>query len=176
MSRKMSAYGRRMQRQPSKGLYNGAEWMNTIQRCRQYTEEIVPGSKEGKTISAAINALRDVRGALNSLLDHEVAADDVLPHDLLAHAIGITVIRSLQIAGDGENPTQPITRAASEAMLSIRARWERLGKWGVTGPERQALIDVVDAYEAILLASSPAQMQKAHEIRLASLKEQGVLA
>lgn len=171
MSRKTSAYARRMKRQPAKGLFNGAEWMNTIQRCRQYTEEVVPGSKEGVTISAAIGALRDVRGALNSLLDHEVPADDVLPHDLLAHAIGITVIRSLQIAGKGENPTEPITRAASEAMLSIRARWERLGKWGVNGTERQALIDVVDAYEAILLASSPAQMQKAHEIRLASLEK-----
>lgn len=176
MSRKMSAYGRRMQRQPSKGLFNGAEWMNAIQRCRPYTEEVVPGTTQGTTIGAASCALRDVRGALNSILDHKVPADDVLPHDLLAHAIGITVIRSLQIAGKDENPTVPITKAASQALKSVRARWERLGKWGVNGEERQALIEVVEAYEAILLASSPAQMQKAHEIRLESLKEQGVLA
>jgi hypothetical protein len=67
--------------------------------------------------------------------------------------------------------TAPITKAASQALNSVRARWERLGKWGVSGTERQALIDAVEAYEAILLASSPAQMQKAHEIRLASLKK-----
>lgn len=98
----MSAYGRRMQRQPQKQVYNGAEWINAIQRCRPYTEEVVPGTTQGTTIGAASGALRDVRGALNSLLDHQVPADDVLPHDLLAHAIGITVIRSLQIAGKDE--------------------------------------------------------------------------
>lgn len=168
----MSAYGRRMQRQPAKQVFNGAEWINAIQRCRPYTEEVVPGTTQGTTISAAIGALRDVRGALNSLLDHQVLADDVLPHDLLAHAIGITVIRSLQIAGSDENPTTPITKAASDALRSVRARWERMGKWGVNATERQALIDAVDAYEAILLASSPAQMQKAHELRLASLEKE----
>ena len=172
MSRKMSAYGRRMQRQPQKQVFNGAEWINAIQRCRPYTEDVVPGTTQGTTISAAIGALRDVRGALNSLLDHQVLADDVLPHDLLAHAIGITVIRSLQIAGSDENPTTPITKAASDALRSVRARWERMGKWGVNATERQALIDAVDAYEAILLASSPAQMQKAHELRLASLEKE----
>lgn len=168
----MSAYWRRKQRQPEKQVFNGAEWINTIQRCRPYTEDVVPGATQGTTISAAIGALRDVRGALNSLLDHQVAADDVLPHDVLAQAIGITVIRSLQIAGGDENPTTPITKAASDALRSVRARWERMGKWGVNATERQALIDVVDAYEAILLASSPAQMQKAYELRLASLEKE----
>lgn len=172
MSRKMSAYGRKMKRQPQKQVYNGAEWINTIQRCRPYTEEVVPGTTQGTTIGAASGALRDIRGALNSLLDHQVATDDTVPHDLLAHAIGITAIRSLQIAGSDANPTAPITKAATEALRSVRARWERLAKWGVSGTERQALIDAVDAYEAILLASSPAQMQKAHELRLASLQKQ----
>lgn len=44
----------------------------------------------------------------------------------------------------------------------------------MNGEERQALIEVVEAYEAILLASSPAQMQKAHEMRLASLEKVAV--
>lgn len=175
MSRKMSAYGRKMKRQPQKQVFNGAEWINTIQRCRPYTDEVVPGAKQGKTIDAAIDAMRQVRGALDSLLAHKVAADDTEPHNLLAHAIGLTVIRSLQIAadGDGVNQSEPITKAAHAALLSVRARWDRLGKWGVAGPERQALIDVVDAYETILLASSPEQMQAAHELRLESLRKQG---
>lgn len=166
----MSAYGRRLMRQPEKQVFNGAEWINAIQRCRPYTEEVVPGTTQGTTISAAIGALRDVRGALNSLLDHQVPDDDTVTHDVLAHAIGITVIRSIEIAKSEESPTAPITKAATDALRSVSARWERLGKWGVSGTERQALIDAVDAYETILLASSPAQMHKAYERLRASLE------
>lgn len=171
MSRKMSAYARKMRRQPEKSVYQGAAWFNTIQRCRQYSDEPPPGVPAAGNIALAISAQAQVRRALNRLLDHQVASDDVEPHDLLSHAIGITVIRSLQIARTADNPTLPITRAATEALLSVRARWERLGKWGVNATERQALIDAVDAYEAILLASSPAQMDKAARIRHASLQE-----
>ena len=64
--RKTSAYARRMRRAPDGGTFNGAEWLNTFQRCRNYTDEPIPGSFNadgGQTVTAARGAALRVRAA-----------------------------------------------------------------------------------------------------------------
>lgn len=56
-----------------------------------------------------------------------------------------------------------ILDAAGRALMDCQDRRDRLGRYGMTGPGLIALGEGIDAYEAILRASSPKQMQAAEK-------------
>lgn len=163
MSRKTSLYSRKRR---AGYTFNGAEWLNVAQRCRTYSSEsIIPGI-EG-TEPAVVKAEMLVRDALAALLEHVRPLDPERTFDILSHALGVAVIRALQIMPDeARNPALPILKAGGDALVRAIARYQDAGAWGMDGAGRQPLIDSVDVYAEILRNSSPAQMAKATDERI----------
>lgn len=168
MSRKTSLYSRK--RRPGH-TFNGAEWLNVVQRSRTYTADVpIPGV--GGTESAAVKAEMLVRDALAALLDHARPLDPEHAFDILSHALGVAIIRALQIQPDeGRNPALPILKAGTAALVRAIERYQDTDAWGMDGPGRLPLINAIDTYAEILRSSSPAQMAKATDERLRILAE-----
>ena len=164
MTRKASAYARKIRRQPHLGVVNGAEWLNTIQRSRPYTEDTpIPGTwlpGGGETRSAATLVALRVRAAFDRLRAGQVPPDDPEPHDILAHVLGVAWLRALDIAGPdaAHNPMVPIIQGGLDALRRAGERHARLHAWGLDGPAIAQLADALDVYDEILMHSSPAQM------------------
>ena len=168
--RKTSAYARKMRRQPERAQFNGAEWINTLQWCRGYTDEPIPGAFNpdgGQTVTAANGAALRVRAAFDVIKTATVAPDDMEPHDLLAHAVGIAWLRAIEIAGHepGKNPMLPILKLGTNAVQRLGERRRRTGAWGLDGPAIQQVADALDVYDEILMNSSPLQMANASKKR-----------
>lgn len=163
--KKTTAYARKMRRQGA--TYNGGEWLNAIQRCRTYTDEPIPGSGLEGTQTAATKAELLVRQALDDLTNHRRPADCEMEFDRLSHAVGVAMIRALQIEPDeAKNPAIPILKAGTEALRRAIARYNAAKSWGLDGLGRTELPDAIDVYAEILRNSSPAQMAKATDERL----------
>lgn len=175
MGKKMTAYARKRLGKPHAGTFNGAEFLNTLQRCRPYTEEPLPGSWLEGTQEAADNARNIVNRALGKLVSHKLKPDDTAEFDLLAHALGVALIRSVEIGGDDCEPVA-LCKAGNDALRSIKKRHDEIGRWGTTRPEQIALGEAVMVYEAILQASSPAQMVDATEKRMKILEAMRAMA
>ncbi|MBS0414388.1 MAG: hypothetical protein JSR68_08445 [Proteobacteria bacterium] len=66
--------------------------------------------------------------------------------------------------------------AAQAAMLDCRARFERLGRFGFTGPGLQAMADALALYRQIVQLSTPRQIiaaaDEAHRRVIAQMREQ----
>jgi hypothetical protein len=170
--RKTSAYARKQRRLG--GIYNGAEGFNVIQRCRQYTDEPLPGMEiVAGTQSAADKSMLLVREAYLAM-KNTTCIDPAHDFDVLAHAIGVAWIRAVQIAGEDEftNTMLPILRAANEALSRSRERFLRIGRMGFDGPAIEQVMAGVELYETIVQASSPAQMTAATDERRATVKAQ----
>lgn len=175
MTRKISAYARRMRRAPDGGTFNGAEWLNTFQRCRGYTDETIPGAFNadgGQTITAARGAALRVRAAFDNIKTGQVPGDDTEPHDMLAHALGVSWLRAIDIAGTdaSTNPMLSIIKAGTDAVLRMAERKRRLNVWGLDGPGLVQVAEALDVYEEILMNSSPSQMADAAEKRAKLLR------
>jgi hypothetical protein len=170
--RKTTAYARKRRRLG--GLYNGSESFNAIQRCRQYTAEPLPGMEVvAGTQTAADKAMLLVREAYLAM-KNTACIDPAHDFDVLAHAIGVAWIRAVQIAGKDEftNTMLPILKAANDALGRSKERFHRIGRMGFDGPAIDQVEAGIEVYEAILQASSPAQMTAATEERNAVLKTQ----
>jgi len=170
MTRKTSTYARRMRRQPDGGTFNGAEWLNTFQRCRGYTDEAIPGAFNadgGQTIAVARGAALRVRAAFDNIKTGQVPGDDTEPHDMLAHALGVAWLRAIDIAGPdaSTNTMLPIIQAGTDAVLRMAERKRRLNVWGLDGPGLVQVAEALDVYDEILMNSSPAQMSAAADKR-----------
>lgn len=165
--RKMSSYARRTRRLEAGGSFaNGAGWLNVIQRSRQYTDELIPGSfleGGGETMSAATLSLLRVREALDSMLRGGIQSGDTRPLDLLDHAIGVSWLRLLQIAGDDpvKNPALPILKEAQAALHRTNECHTKTGLWGFDGEGAWKVREAIDIYAEVLISSSPAQMTDA---------------
>ena len=167
--RKTTAYSRK--RMHTGQRYNPMAPINAIIYSRQYTDEPIPGLEYGKT-QADLDRSRNEVNRVNGLLARGAWGEDGGTHfNLLAEALGITLIRCLEIAGDKQNEHTEAVRQGSMALKSINERFERLGKWGATREEQIAISDALLVYEAILQASSPKQIQHALEQRLKALAE-----
>jgi hypothetical protein len=165
MTRKTSIYARKRRAT----LFNGAEWLNTIQRSRAYTAEAIPGAAPSMTGTedAAVKAELMARDALQVLLSGAPRGQDC-EHvfDVLSHALGVAALRALEIEPDrARNPALPVLADGTAALQRAIARWESRRAFGLDGPGRTPLVAAVDAYAAILRASSPAQMQAASDER-----------
>jgi hypothetical protein len=167
--KKMSAYTRKRLGKPDAGTYNGAAFLNVIQNCRAYSNEPIIGSWIPGTQDAADNARNIVNRALGALVGHKLKPEETAEFDILGHALGVALIRSLEIGGEDRNPALEPLRAGNNALRSIRARREASGRWATTRPEQLALGEAVMIYETILQASSPEQMASA------TIKRQKVL-
>lgn len=169
--RKTSAYARKLKR--IGGRYNGAEWLNVIQKCRSFDEtEPIPGSWLEGTYETAERMEKKVRGSLSRLLAGQVAKDETDAFDYLVHAIGVAIVRNEQVKGDKSQSSVDLW-AAKTALGSIKARWQKIGKCGATRPEQIALEDGIEYYCAFLKSSSPAQMSEAARLWMEILKAQG---
>lgn len=164
--KKMSLYSRK-RLTPGRASYNGAAWLNTIQSARTYSDEVIPGGWVEGTNDASTKALLQVRDALASLTSHIRPTDCDLALDRLSHAVGVAMIRALQIEPDErKNPAIPILKAGTQALTRSIARYRTSGAWGLDAPGRLELVDAIEAYAEILTNSSPAQMVKASDMRI----------
>ncbi|MDF3821677.1 hypothetical protein P3G55_17365 [Leptospira sp. 96542] len=163
MSRKTTAYSRK--RRPGH-VYNAAAWLNTIQRVQTFGE--APAMPILLTTAdACMKAELLVRDALDGLLNHARPEDCDRAFNILAHALGVAVIRSLQIQPDeAANPALAILLEGNAALTRAIARFEASGAWGLDGAGREPLMAAVDVYADILRNSSPAQITKATDERL----------
>lgn len=170
--RKTTAYARRLRR--TGGHYNGAEYLNAIQRSRGYTDPAMPELGLQATDDAALKALVVVKTALVAMTTGATPPGNEEHFDLLAHALGVSCMRAGQIAGPevGGNPMLPPLVAGNNALRQVLARRRNIGRWKVKADEGATLAAAVEIYETILMASSPQQMADAVDMRLKALKGQ----
>lgn len=170
--RKTTAYARKMRRQG--GLYNGAEYLNTIQRSRSYDEPADPELGLFATKDVATKASVLVMAALEKMATGATPPGNEEHFDLLAHALGVSCIRASQIAGPDvdSNPMLPPLVEGNNTLRGVLARRRKWGKWQVLPVEVGVLRYAVEVYETILQASSPAQMAEAVDLRMKALRGQ----
>lgn len=170
--KKQSAYARKKLRTGT--TFNGLAFINALQRSAQFGEAVEVAGFVADTESAADKAAAIVRGALESLMAHTPPANIERTFDALSHAVGIGMIRALQIEPDeSKNPAIPIIRDGTDALRRAIERWESRKAFGLDAEGRETLPAAVDVYLEILYSSSPAQMEKASAERLKILKAQG---
>ena len=151
-------------RRITRGEYNGAEWVNTISRCRPYSTEIIPGATISETTHvAADNATLIVLLAFTSLKNGTTPRQDQDDFDRLAHAFGVACIRAGEIAGESaeNNPLLPPLIEGNKALRKILTRRQKFNKWEMLASEADSVASAIGIYETILRASSPAQMTAA---------------
>lgn len=143
--------------------YNAAQFLNVIDRCRTYTDEpIIGGMVQEGTATAADKAELRTQAAANDLINHIKPIDPEEAFDVLSHALGVSVIRAIQIEPvEEKNPALPILKAGTLAVERSIARYQSTGAWGMDAPGKLDLADAIDVYVQILRSSSPAQMAKA---------------
>ena len=165
--KKTSTYARKRQAN-GRHEYNSAAWLNTIQRCTGYSTESLPGSWLPVTQDAADAALARVKAAFASMRAGQTPASNEEHLDLIAHALGVACIRAGQIAGEKpeDNIMLPPLISANSAMRKVLTRFKRFKKWEMLPPEIEAVDWALEIYETILLASSPAQMTEAADMRM----------
>lgn len=167
--RKTTAYSRKRQAGHS---YNAAAWVNVLQKCAPYGELQTIAGFDVSTSSAADKAEAIVMGAFESLMAHTPPADVERLFDVLAHAIGLAVIRSLQIEPDeSRNPSIDRLKAGTRALQRAITRWRDNRQFGLDAEGRQALPEAIEIYRAILQSSSPAQMEHAANERIKIIKK-----
>ena len=170
--RKTTAYARKHRR--TGATYNAAEWLNVMQRSTGYSDESLPGSTLPGTQSAADKSLKIVRAAFDAFMHGIVEPHSEEPFDLIVYALGVSCIRAGQIAGTApsDNPMLPPLIAANAVMRKVMTRRKRFGKWEMLPAEIEALDWALEIYETILLASSPAQMTLAVDLRMKAIAGQ----
>ena len=78
----------------------------------------------------------------------------------VAIALNLAKVRALEI----DRGLADLLEAGQEAMTAVRKRQERWDKWEVLPAERTAIVESLDAHEAITDASSPLQMYEALDV------------
>lgn len=168
--RKTTTYARK-QRQ-SGGTFNGAAYLNTIQSARGYTEPAAPLVGLFCTEDAAVKALVIVKTALVALVSGATPPGNEEHFDLLAHAVGVSIMRAGVIGGDDPqtNPLLPPLIDGNAALRLVLNRRRKWGKWEALKGEATTLAYAVEVYETILMASSSAQMAQAVDMRMRALQ------
>lgn len=119
-------------------------WAETILDSRPFTE------------ADATSIVNKVRVALQLLLEGKA---DELAFIRLGCAVNVASIRAEQI----DPALVEILGTAGAALTEGQRIHDTHGRYGLTGPGRHQLAAGIDAYEAILRASSPKQMQLAEQ-------------
>ena len=144
-------------------------WLARIKFNRGYDDESIYGETPSSQIADA--AIDRAQLALHRLINRSVLPTETQPHDLMAHCIGVTQIRVLDMGGEGANDAMTRLNQAASGLLRARDRWERTSQWGLDGPAITDLRDALQIYEVILRGSSPQLMEDAQNRRLARIKQ-----
>lgn len=148
-------------------------WLSVVKFSRGYDDESIAGEQPSSAIADA--AMARANAALQGFVDRTIRPEDTEPHDLIAHCIGITQIRVLDMGGVDANNAMTRLNLAAASLLRVRQRWERTSQWGLDGPAITDLRDALDIYEVILRGSSPMLMEQAQMVRLDRVKQmQGI--
>lgn len=113
----------------------------------------------------ATKLLAGLRLSYQKLCDRLLPASDTEAHTSLADAVSVAQYRVLEIGGPEANGYMHALNLAAHALDRTRERWERTGAWGLDGPARLELLDAIEIHEAIVLKSTPNQLQAAWEHR-----------
>lgn len=97
------------------------------------------------------------RACFERLADGTADNDDF---DRVAMALNLAKVRALEI----DRGLADLLEVGQEAMTAVRKRHDRWSKWEVLPAERIAIVDAMDAHEAITDASSPLQMYEALDV------------
>ena len=97
------------------------------------------------------------RACFERLADGTADNDDF---DRVAMALNLAKVRALEI----DRGLADLLEAGQEAMTAVRKRHTRWDKLEVLPAERTAIVDALDAHEAITDASSPLQMYEALDV------------
>lgn len=168
--RKTTTYARK-QRQAGP-TYNAVEYLNAIERSRAYTEPGLPAVGVQGTEPTAIKALVIVKTALVALTTGATPPANEEHFDLMAHAVGVSIMRAGQIGGDDpqSNELLPPLIEGNAVLRQVLARRRKWKKWEVLPAEAAALAYAAEVYETILMASSPAQMAQAVDMRMRAMQ------
>ena len=105
------------------------------------------------------------RACFERLADGTADNDDF---DRVAMAINLAKVRALEI----DRALADLLEAGQEAMTAVRKRHDKWAKWDVLPAERAAIVEALDAHEAITDASSPLQMMAALDVVRRVIKQQ----
>ena len=108
---------------------------------------------EGDTTAEHIKT----RACFERLADGTADNDDF---DRVAMALNLAKVRALEI----DQALANLLEVGQDAMAAIRRRHDKWAKWEVLPAERTAIVDALDAHEAITDASSPLQMMAALDV------------
>ena len=145
--RKTSTYARkRRHMDPLAGI-------RVLDRARPFDE----GDTTGEHIKT--------RACFERLADGTADNDDF---DRVAMALNLAKVRALEI----DQALADLLEAGQNAMATIRRRHDKWAKWEVLPAERTAIVDALDAHEAITDASSPLQMMAALDVVRRVIKQQ----
>lgn len=97
------------------------------------------------------------RACFDRLADGTADNDDF---DRVAMAINLAKVRALEI----DRGLADLLEAGQSAMTAVRKRHDKWAKWEVLPAERVAIVEAMDAHEAITDASSPLQMHEALDV------------
>ena len=116
---------------------------------------------EGDTTAEHIKT----RACFERLADGTADNDDF---DRVAMALNLAKVRALEI----DQALANLLEVGQDAMAAIRRRHDKWAKWEVLPAERTAIVDALDAHEAITDASSPLQMLAALDVVRSVIKQQ----
>ena len=116
---------------------------------------------EGDTTAEHIKT----RACFERLADGTADNDDF---DRVAMALNLAKVRALEI----DQALANLLEVGRDAMAAIRRRHDKWAKWEVLPAERTAIVDALDAHEAITDASSPLQMMAALDVVRKVIRQQ----
>ena len=105
------------------------------------------------------------RACFERLADGTADNDDF---DRVAMALNLAKVRALEI----DQALANLLEVGQDAMAAIRRRYDKWAKWEVLPAERTAIVEALDAHEAITDASSPLQMMAALDVVRRVIKQQ----
>lgn len=89
-------------------------------------------------------------------------------HDEVIHALATARIRAYLIAGS-HNPAEAILMAGIQAVNKANSQWQQTQHWAMPPEDQKTMYDAIEAYETILMASSPLQMEEAYRVHITQL-------
>ncbi len=116
---------------------------------------------EGDTTAEHIKT----RACFERLADGTADNDDFYR---VAMALNLAKVRALEI----DQALANLLEVGQDAMAAIGRRHDKWTKWEVLPAERTAIVDALDAHEAITDASSPLQMMAALDVVMRVIKQQ----
>jgi hypothetical protein len=167
MTRKTSTYARK--RKATSGEYDSSAWCSTVQRCRPYAAESLEHMGIADTMPAATKSMIKVREAYVSIKQRQTAPVNTHDFDLLTHAMAVTTIRAIQIAGGdlAKNPMLQTVVPANAALRRLLERRRATGVWGFDGPAIDEIAQAIEIYETIISAGTPGDMLSATDLHAA---------